>query len=88
MDILKQIPYPGYSIPALGGLAVAYTGMDRVLPLPPIVHYAAGGVLATNIAGTGTLQPGQKMLMDAAYGIGGAYLAGMVFGKGPKNLLI
>lgn len=82
MSILQQIPYPGYSIPALGGIAVAVSGMDRALnPLPPIVHYAAGGVLATYVAGTGTMQPGQKMLMDAAYGIGGAYLAGMVLRK-------
>ena len=67
------------------GALVAYQGLDRVLPLPPVVHYAAGGLAVDALCrGQAVLSPSQETLMSAAMGVAGAYLAGYLLGRGPR----
>ena len=70
---------------AAAGALVAYQGLDRVLPLPPIVHYAVGGVAIDALCrGRDVMSPNQEVLISAAAGVAGAYLSGMFLGRGPR----
>lgn len=68
------------------GAAVAFFSLDRVLPLPPLVHYAAAGIAPLVPGGRGgrlQLPPAYEAMCASLYGIAGAMVAGYGFGKGP-----
>lgn len=68
---------------AVAGAAVAYMGWDKLFPLPPIAHYALGGVLVDVACRGGDISPNQnEILTSAVWGVGGAVVAGSLLGKG------
>ena len=50
------------------GFVTAITGLDRLLPLPPVVHYAVAGA-ATDAYCQGTVELNQQLAMCAVGGI-------------------
>ena len=86
VGMLTQLPCQyKRSVSAGAGALVAYQGLDRLLPLPPIVHYAAGGVAVDALCrGRDVMKPTQEVAISAAAGIAGAYLAGVLLGRGPR----
>ena len=65
---------------ALSGAATRLTGLDRLLPLPPLVHHAAGGVAYKAYCVGGIPAMNQNTAVLAACGAGGAILSGMILG--------
>ena len=73
---------------AMAGAAVAFMGYDKLFPLPPIAHYALGGVLVDVACRGGDISPNQnEILTSAAWGVGGAIAAGVALGGGSFKLM-
>lgn len=65
---------------AMAGATVAYyPGLARLVPqLPPMVHYALGGIAIDALCrGRDVMNVNQEVLISGALGIAGAYAAGM-----------
>ena len=73
---------------AAAGAAVSFMGYDTLFPLPPMAHYAAAGMLVDVTCRGGDISPNQnELLTSAAWGIGGAIVAGVALGGGGFKLM-
>jgi hypothetical protein len=64
---------------AVGGAAVAYMGLDTVLPIPRAAHYALGGIAVDAACrGGDVMSGGQELMISGALGYAGAVAAGML----------
>ena len=67
-----------YGGAVLSGAAVRVMGLDRVLPFPPLVHHAVGGVGFDYYCRRSATTPDERMAKLAAAGAVGGILAGML----------
>ena len=87
MDLgaLTQLPcQQKRSASVAAGAATAYLGFDRVLPLPPMVHYAAAGLAVDALCrGGDILNPTAESAYSLGFGIVGAFISGHFLKRGP-----
>ena len=64
---------------AMAGAVVALTGLDRLLPLPPVIHHAVAGILVDYYCGA-AVGMNSEAAYSALYGVGGATIASVARG--------
>ena len=75
-----NVPGTKFKINAIAfgaGVVRRMTNTDTLLPLPPIVHYAAAGAAADYYC-KGSVQPDSVTAMAAATALAGGFLVGAV----------
>ena len=77
-----------YSVAAGAAVAMSPTLTNLLKPLPPVVHFAAGGIALDLFCRGGDIVNGsQELLMSAALGVGGAIAYSAATGKSLMSIL-